>query len=90
VGSGSHENDAMVDVVVVQSRRGKASPSAKTRSEKTVSFSIVPLPCAALAAQQVERLHVLRAGSYQLDAVYLDAYGAAPQAEPWVCQYILC
>jgi hypothetical protein len=86
VGSGSHENDAMVDVVVVQSRRGKASPSAKTRSEKTVSFSIVPLPCAALAAQQVERLHVLRA----VDAVYLDAYGAAPQAEPWVCQYILC
>jgi predicted ester cyclase len=47
-----------------------------------IAFTIAAHYAAARAAQQEERLHMLRAGSYQLDAVYLDAYGVAPQAEP--------
>jgi predicted ester cyclase len=46
------------------------------------AFIIAAQYAAARAAQQEERLHVLRAGNYQLDAVYLDAYGVAPQALP--------
>jgi predicted ester cyclase len=46
------------------------------------AFTIAAQYAAARAAQQEERLHVLRAGCYQLDAVYLDAYGVAPQALP--------
>ena len=46
------------------------------------AFLIAAQYTAARAAQQEERLRVLRAGRYQLDTVYLDAYGVAPQAEP--------
>jgi predicted ester cyclase len=46
------------------------------------AFTIAARYAAARAALQEERMHALRAGGYQLDAVYLDAYGAAPQAEP--------
>jgi SnoaL-like domain len=43
-------------------------------------MSMNKLPAFTIAAQQEAHMHVLRAGSYQLDAVYLDAYGVAPQA----------
>jgi predicted ester cyclase len=46
------------------------------------AFLIAAQYTAARAAQQEERLHVLRAGRYQLDTVYLDAYGASPLADP--------
>jgi predicted ester cyclase len=46
------------------------------------AFLIAAQYTAARAEQQEERLCALRAGRYQLDAVYLDAYGASPQAEP--------
>ncbi len=50
---------------------------------KTVTaFIIAAQYAAARAAQQEECMHVLRAGRYQLDAVYLDAYGVAPLTEP--------
>jgi hypothetical protein len=45
-------------------------------------MSMNKLPAFTIAAQQEAHMHVLRAGSYQLDAVYLDAYGVAPQALP--------
>jgi hypothetical protein len=47
------------------------------RSSKISTALPIAAQYAALAALQEERLHVLRAGSYQLDAVYLDAYGVA-------------
>ena len=49
---------------------------------KLTAFTIAAQYTAAIAAQNEERMQVLRAGSYKLDAVYLDAYGVAPLAEP--------
>jgi predicted ester cyclase len=46
------------------------------------AFTIAAQYAAARATQQEAHMHVLRAASYQLDAVYLDAYGVAPQALP--------
>jgi predicted ester cyclase len=46
------------------------------------AFTIAARYAAARATQQEERMHALRAGRYQLDAVYLDVYGATPQALP--------
>jgi len=45
------------------------------------AFTIAAQYAAARAAQQEERLHLLRAGRYQLDVVFLDAYGVAPPTE---------
>jgi predicted ester cyclase len=49
---------------------------------KLPAFTIAAQYAAAIAAQQEARMRLLRAGSYQLDAVYLDAYGVVPLAEP--------